>query len=72
MSKESNKKPDLRKEMPTIAAFIDSLRDAFGRDSIDKQIRKGMKGEPTFYASENGHEIGTRVTSSEGLDGKQR
>jgi len=46
--------------MPTCAAFIDSLRDVWGKEMIDAQIRKGMKGEPTFWASENGHEIGTR------------
>jgi len=54
-------KPSLRTEMPGVTAFIDSLREAFGKESIDGQIRKGMKGEPTFWASENGHEIGTRV-----------
>lgn len=66
MSKEANKKPDLRKEMPTIAAFIDSLREVFGKEMIDGQIRKGLRGEPTFYASENGYEIGTRIFSDAG------
>lgn len=45
--------------MPGTAAFIDAMREAFGADMINDQIRKGMKGEPTFYASENGHELGT-------------
>ena len=49
----------MRADMPQTAAFIDSLRDAFGADMINEQIRKGMKGEPTFYARENGHELGT-------------
>lgn len=53
------RKGSLRGEMPLTAAFIDSLREAFGADSIDAQIRRGMRGEPVFYASENGHEIGT-------------
>lgn len=44
-------------------AFIDQLREAFGKEMIDGQIRKGMHGEPAFWASENGHEIGTPVDS---------
>lgn len=44
------------------AAFIDALRDAFGRDEIDRQVRAGLAGEPTFYAQENGHELGTLAT----------
>lgn len=54
-------KRSLREEMPAVTAFIDSLREAFGRDMIDKQIRDGIRGEPVFWASENGIEIGTRV-----------
>jgi hypothetical protein len=45
--------------MPTVAAWIDQLRDAFGSDVIHNAIRAGQAGEPTFYASENGHELGT-------------
>lgn len=52
-------KGSLREQMPTVAAFIDELRAAFGAESIDRQIRKGMRGEPVFYASENGHTVGT-------------
>lgn len=52
-------KKSMRTEMPGTAAFIDAMREAFGADMINDQIRKGMKGEPTFYASENGHELGT-------------
>lgn len=51
----------LRAEMPETAAFIDALRGAFGKDEIDAQIKKGMRGLPGFYASENGHEIGTKA-----------
>ena len=47
--------------MPQTAAFIDVLRAAFGKDAVDPQIRDGLKGEPTFWAKENGREIGTRV-----------
>ena len=46
--------------MPQCAAFIDKLRDAFGKEHIDGQIRAGMRGEPVFYASENGHTLGTK------------
>lgn len=55
------KKPSMREEMPAVAAFIDALREAFGATEIDGQIRKGMRGEPTFYASENGHTVGTKL-----------
>ena len=53
-------KPSMRDQMPTCASFIDSLREAFGKEAIDGQIRNGMKRQPTFLASENGHQIGTR------------
>lgn len=50
----------LREAMPQTAAFIDALREAFGREDIDAQIRAGMSGVPgRFYARENGHEVGT-------------
>lgn len=51
----------MRAEMPGVAAWIDELRRVFGRDEIDAQIRRGMRGEPTFYAYENGHAIGTPI-----------
>lgn len=60
----------MRAAMPVITAWIDDLRAAFGADVIDGQIRKSMpgtpeqvargeRGQPTFYARENGHEVGT-------------
>jgi hypothetical protein len=55
------KKQNLRTEMPITAAWIDSLRAAFGTEYIDSIIRRGMKGEPVFSAAENGHTIGTPV-----------
>jgi hypothetical protein len=51
---------NLREEMPGVAGWIDELREVFGKDMIDGQIRKGMKGEGTFWAAENGHVIGSR------------
>jgi len=52
-----SKKP-LREAMPTVAAWIDELREAFGADSINAAIRNGLAGGDHFHASENGHEIG--------------
>lgn len=50
---------NLRLDMPLTAAWIDALREAFGRDAIDPQIRAAVKdGLPTFHASENGREVG--------------
>lgn len=45
--------------MPRIAAAIDEMRGKFGRDNIDQLIRRGMCGEPVFYAVEAGMCIGT-------------
>ena len=55
----TNKKP-MRQAMPTVAGWIDGLRAAFGAEMIDAAIRAGIDGQPTFYAAENGIEIGTR------------
>ena len=52
-----SKKP-LREAMPTVAAWIDELREAFGADTINAAIRNGLAGGDHFHASENGHEIG--------------
>ncbi|MET3135283.1 hypothetical protein AAKU55_005591 [Oxalobacteraceae bacterium GrIS 1.11] len=54
-------KPDMRIEMPQTAAFIDNLREAFGTEFINGRIRAGMRGEAVFYATENGHSVGTPV-----------
>ena len=51
---------NLRETMPTVAGWIDELRDAFGADDINASIRAGLQGQPTFYASEGGIEVGTR------------
>jgi hypothetical protein len=44
----------MRDLMPTVAAWIDAMRAAFGKDVIDQALR-----DPAFHASENGHTIGT-------------
>lgn len=50
----------LRETMPTVAGWIDDLRAAFGKELIDLQIRRGLKGEGTFYARENDVEVGSK------------
>lgn len=48
----------LRDAMPGTAAFIDALRAEFGAETIDRAIRGGLAGLPTFYAEEGGHSVG--------------
>jgi hypothetical protein len=52
----------LRETMPDTAAFIDEMREVFGAAEINASIRGGLDGQPTFWACENGVEIGTRDT----------
>ncbi len=54
----------MRTEMPTVAEWVDAMVAAFGKEEIHGQIRRGMAGEPCFFASENGHTIGTPLTRS--------
>lgn len=44
--------------MPTVTAWVDELREAFGAESINPAIRNGVAGGSHFYAEENGHTIG--------------
>jgi hypothetical protein len=53
-------KGSMREQMPVVTAWIDGMRAAFGTEAIDRQIKAGMRGEPVFYASENGHTVGTK------------
>ena len=50
----------LRDVMPKVAMFVDDMREAFGKDMIDAAIRGGMRGEGSFWARENGHEVGSK------------
>jgi hypothetical protein len=43
--------------MPKFAAFIDSMRAAFGTVEVNTWIRDGMR-DGQFYAEEGGHVIG--------------
>lgn len=52
-------KGSMRDQMPIVTAWIDGMREAFGKEHIDAQIKAGMRGEPVFFASENGHTVGT-------------
>lgn len=47
-----------REQMPEISAWFDYLREKVGKEAIDRQIRRGMKGEVVFHAWENGHKLG--------------
>lgn len=49
----------LRQQMPAVATWIDDLRQAFGADQINPAIKAGIDGQPTFWAKENGIEVGT-------------
>ena len=51
----------LRADMPVTAALVDEMREAFGAEMINAAIRGGISGRPTFFARENGHEIGTAL-----------
>lgn len=59
----------MRASMPQCAAFIDECREAFGADEINAQIRLGMQGAQTFYATENGIEVGTPMPRFEDSPG---
>lgn len=61
-------KGSMREQMPVVTAFIDQLREVFGREYIDDIIRAGMRGKPVFHATENGHEVGTPVYRGAPLD----
>jgi hypothetical protein len=56
---QAQKMTHARTAMPLVTAWIDSLREAFGRDLIDGQIRAATRdGLPTFHATEGGHRVG--------------
>lgn len=53
-----------KQSMPTVQAWMDGLRAAFGKDEIDAVIRRGIKpdcrNEHRVFASEGGRTIGQR------------
>ncbi len=44
--------------MPVVTAWIDELRLAFGKDTIDSAVRQGL-ADGSFWAMENGMVIGS-------------
>ncbi|MFZ6767495.1 hypothetical protein ACO0LM_10450 [Undibacterium sp. Di26W] len=53
----------LRSEMPQTAGWVYQLRTGQGTEFVNTQLRKAIAGEVGhFWASENGHEVGTRDT----------
>ena len=54
----SQQKP-LRQRMPKTAEFVDACREAFGAEAVDRALRNAIAGGSDFYATENGHSIGT-------------
>jgi hypothetical protein len=60
----STKPANLRTAMPLVTTWIDDLRAAFGVDDINAVIKAGVSGLPGFYASEAGHQVGTRPVQS--------
>ena len=50
----------MRQTMPTVAAWVDELRAAFGAEVVNRSIRNGAAGGTWFWARENGSEIGQR------------
>ena len=56
----------LREEMPATAAAVDWFRAALGAAEVNALIKAGMAGAPTFYAIENGKEIGTKIPEPKG------
>lgn len=58
----------LRDVMPKTAEFIDFAREAFGNDSVNAAIRKGMAGLPgNFHSIEAGREVGTEFPETVGF-----
>lgn len=56
--------------MPTVTAFIDDLRSAFGTADINPAIKAGLDGLPRFWASENGLTVGTKAPEGVGVSGR--
>lgn len=55
-------KQQIAEKMPGTAAFLEDLASVLGDDAVWPQVEKGLAGEPTFFARENGVQAGTRDT----------
>jgi hypothetical protein len=60
---------NLREAMPETAAFVDVCRETFGKECVNAMIRIGIEGAQTFYAKENGIEVGTPMPDFDELKG---
>ena len=47
----------MRDRMPKVSAWIDGLREVFGKAEVDGWIRAGL-ADGSFCAKENGHQVG--------------
>lgn len=60
----------MRDKMPTVAAFVDALREAFGKEEIDAAIRRGLRSDckpwERFFAKEDGHTLGSAYVPDPG------
>lgn len=54
MTRQSDHKPQTK-------AFLQAFYAAFGVENIKPSVEAGIAGQQTFHASENGHEVGTRI-----------
>ena len=54
----------MRELMPQTAAWIDELREAFGRETIDQIVRAGMQGKGGFWVEETGPDGVVRTVGS--------
>lgn len=54
----------MRDAMPQTAAWIDELREALGREAIDRIVRAGMQGKGCFWAQEEGPDGVVRTVGS--------
>lgn len=53
-------RPDMRRQMPETAKWVDARRAQWGADHVNGCIRRALKGEAgQFYAIEGGFVLGT-------------
>jgi hypothetical protein len=57
----------MKEKMPEVAAILDWACEVFGKESVHGAVRQGLAGEPVFFASENGYEIGTPLVKGQGI-----
>lgn len=62
----------LRNSMPWVTSIIDDFRTNCPEAQIDRSIRAGIDGQPTFYATENGQAIGTPRTTEKNATAAHR